>query len=696
MFKTIKSKIAAGFIASCLISIIAVATMSFVILKQSAKEDFVKEAELSVHLVDNYLSFFMHSAENNVVHLANDPKIKSASGKLDVFYNATEPTFVFRGNETAEQQAIAKVFKDLMQTHSLYGVVFMGMTDGGYIHYPDAKVPVGYDPRKRPWMSQAMQSSKRSLVSKAYMSVAKYPVASAMAKVYNDAEELIGVVAVDLDLSMLVRVMGDIRMGHTGRVSLLEEDGTIIAYPDNNNVLMKRLGDTSLPGLDSLADKRDGFYDVTIGGVDKLVCIYSVKDYKYKLIVTQDKDEIYESARHTASLISFAGIIVAIFLGGFGYALARYIVAPLNVMVSTAHAIKNGNYDEVPNDKLFSGELLELNEALSAMIGSLTEALDIAAQKTSEAEEQSSAASKALAAAHKAQEEAESARREGVMQAINQLEAVVAGASVASDELAGQIDQTRRGTENQAARTSETAAAMEEMNSAVTEVVRSAEDAANHSDKAREQAEKGAEIVQHVITAINDVEQRSTVMKSRLGELGEQAEGIGQVMTVITDIADQTNLLALNAAIEAARAGEAGKGFAVVADEVRKLAEKTMQATREVGEAVSAIQSGTQDNIDAMDKTGEAVEHSTTLANEAGTVLGTMVPLIEGSADMARTIATASAQQSATSEGINQSVEEVSLLAEDMASSAAESVRSMDHLRELTNDLRRIIDELQE
>ncbi|GKT21909.1 Chemotaxis methyl-accepting receptor like protein, partial [Aduncisulcus paluster] len=100
--------------------------------------------------------------------------------------------------------------------------------------------------------------------------------------------------------------------------------------------------------------------------------------------------------------------------------------------------------------------------------------------------------------------------------------------------------------------------------------------------------------------------------------LGQQADSIGHIMSVITDIADQTNLLALNAAIEAARAGEAGRGFAVVADEVRKLAEKTVSATNEVGEAISGIQNGTASSISRMEETSKVVESSTELAGQAG------------------------------------------------------------------------------
>jgi methyl-accepting chemotaxis protein len=150
---------------------------------------------------------------------------------------------------------------------------------------------------------------------------------------------------------------------------------------------------------------------------------------------------------------------------------------------------------------------------------------------------------------------------------------------------------------------------------------------------ARTKAVDGARVVSDSVAAINTVQTQAKEMKNNLDQLGRQADQIGRIMTVIEDIADQTNLLALNAAIEAARAGDAGRGFAVVADEVRKLAEKTMNATKEVGEAIAAIQQGTQANIRGMDQSVSAIENATRLANQSGDALREILALAEQAAD---------------------------------------------------------------
>ncbi|WP_298998579.1 methyl-accepting chemotaxis protein [uncultured Desulfovibrio sp.] len=282
-------------------------------------------------------------------------------------------------------------------------------------------------------------------------------------------------------------------------------------------------------------------------------------------------------------------------------------------------------------------------------------------------------------------------QRDAVAQVAQNANAIADRLSTATEELSTQVEQASRGADQQTQRVSETATAMEQMNASVLEVARNAGGASDTTINAKRKAEHGAEVVNKVVQGINQLHTQAMGLKTGMASLGDQAQSIGQIMTVISDIADQTNLLALNAAIEAARAGEAGRGFAVVADEVRKLAEKTMQATREVGSAIQGIQNGTTQNIDQVNQTVDTIEQTTELAGTSGEALSEIVVLVDQAADQAHSIAAAAEEQSATSDEINRAVEQINTISSETASAMSQSANAVTELAKQAQELKKLI-----
>ncbi|WP_163295911.1 methyl-accepting chemotaxis protein [Desulfovibrio sp. JC022] len=257
----------------------------------------------------------------------------------------------------------------------------------------------------------------------------------------------------------------------------------------------------------------------------------------------------------------------------------------------------------------------------------------------------------------------------------------------AAGVIASQIEEASKGAAVQSERITETASAMEEMNSTTLEVARNALDAAENATSAADNAHEGQNEGRRLVESIETMNTHATNLGTFMGDLGKQTDSVGSVITVIQDIADQTNLLALNAAIEAARAGEAGRGFAVVADEVRKLAEKTMTATDEVGKAIKAIQDGAQRSIEGVKLASDAVGQSTEIAHSSGQTLERIAEIVNGTSDQVQSIATAAEQQSATSEEINRAVD-------DINSIASQTAEGMHAANEASSELVRMSDEL--
>ena len=267
--------------------------------------------------------------------------------------------------------------------------------------------------------------------------------------------------------------------------------------------------------------------------------------------------------------------------------------------------------------------------------------------------------------------------------------------AAASEQLSAQVEQVSRGAEMQRSRVESTASAMTEMNSTVLEVAKNAGQAAEQSELTKNKAQGGADLVNKVVHAINQVNQVAETLQVNMKELGGQAESIGGVMNVISDIADQTNLLALNAAIEAARAGEAGRGFAVVADEVRKLAEKTMSATQEVGASITAIQQSAHTNIKEVGAAAKAIAEATELSNSSGQALGEIVELAAANSQVVTSIATAAEEQSATSEEINRSIEEINSVVGETSDGMVQASQAVQELSQMAQELNRVMGELQ-
>ncbi|MDD4700658.1 MAG: methyl-accepting chemotaxis protein [Desulfovibrio sp.] len=261
----------------------------------------------------------------------------------------------------------------------------------------------------------------------------------------------------------------------------------------------------------------------------------------------------------------------------------------------------------------------------------------------------------------------------------------------ASRQLSNRIDHSSQGAREQSSRVYQTATAVEEMNATIMEVAQNAAATSQSADAAKQEAQSGAHLVAQVTAAVQSIHDEASHLTSIMDNLGEQARGIGAVMGVISDIADQTNLLALNAAIEAARAGEAGRGFAVVADEVRKLAEKTAQATTEVHHAVGGIQNGTKDAVLQMEAAVQRVGEATGLAQRSGEAIAQVVRMVEAAGDQVHSIATAAEEQSATSEEINKAISAISSIAAATDQGMAECTTAIADLSRRANELEKLI-----
>jgi len=548
----------------------------------------------------------------------------------------------------------------------------------------------------RDYFQQVAKEKKTNVISKAIISRTTGKPSVVLAQPVQGANGAIeGVIIAGIDLVALTKDISKTKIGSTGYFYILDNNGMVLSHPKDDLVMKDDLAKTAW-GRKLLEVKDDGVVEYEEDGQARVAVV--VRDpFTGWFFVARAPVEDMAASLNALTLRNclIAAATTLILLLCIAWGVGGMMIKPLGLAARFARDVSEGRLDSALELHKHD-EVGMLADALRAMVVSLKGSIAEARRKSDEAADEAARARAATDAANEAKAQAERAMAEGMLQAANHLEGVVEVVTSASEELSAQIEQSSRGAEEQSRQVGETATAMEQMNATVLEVARNASQASDTANNARQQAQDGARLVRQLVSFVDQVHLNAKQSLEDMGALGKQAEGIGHILNVISDIADQTNLLALNAAIEAARAGEAGRGFAVVADEVRKLAEKTMTATKEVGEAINAVQHGTKKNYSHVEQAVSAIAEATTLANESGESLDKIVRLIDSTTDQVRSIATASEQQSAASDEINRSIEGINRVSSETSDAMRQSSQAVGELARQAQVLKGLIDRMKD
>lgn len=260
-----------------------------------------------------------------------------------------------------------------------------------------------------------------------------------------------------------------------------------------------------------------------------------------------------------------------------------------------------------------------------------------------------------------------------------------------SERLNVNSEEITRTMSEQSSRSSQIASATEEMSQTVIDIARNASNIAESSSETAAIAKKGAEIVENSVVESKTIAETVSMSAQIMHSLGEKSKQIGEIVSVINNIADQTNLLALNAAIEAARAGEQGRGFAVVADEVRKLAEHTANATSEISQMIGSIQGEVDSAVESMGRTNDKVNVGLKYSLEAGEQLKAIVESVVALQNLVQQIATATEEMSATSEAISSDIQAVAGGAKEISGGSIRISQSSSELAKLAGQLKMVV-----
>jgi methyl-accepting chemotaxis protein len=392
---------------------------------------------------------------------------------------------------------------------------------------------------------------------------------------------------------------------------------------------------------------------ININGIRCFAAFDPIKNQQSEIIgallVAVPEDNYFAGFNRIMIIIGVIALVLIVGVNLFIFSFTKKIMNPLVSMVDTANRLADG-------DLTFAVDVDRKDE-----IGQLLEAMSNMVEKW--------------------------------RYVVNEVKSVSDNIATAGHQLSASAEQISRGSSEQAGRASQVATATEEMSQTVIDIARNANNIAASSAETLNLAREGETIVHRSVNEVKEIAQTVDESASLVRSLGERSKHIGEIVNVINDIADQTNLLALNAAIEAARAGEQGRGFAVVADEVRKLAERTALATSEISDMIKANTDEVFRAVDSMENASSKVNAGVELSSQAGDALEVIVKKADELQIMVQQIASATEEMSATAEEVSKDIEQIALVSKESSSSSEQTTQAALELSSLSTNLQKTVGE---
>ena len=563
------------------------------------------------------------------------------SGRILLIENAAQNIAI-----NPQPDTVASLLEQKSLT-STFMATYLGDATGHFTIRPDVKMPDGFDPRVRPWYKGA-ESSSTSTLTEPYIDAATGQLIISIATASKKAGQSVGVVGGDLSLQSLVDTLAARDFDGMGYVFLVSADGKILVHPDKALVMksLKEAYPQDTPRISS------DFSEVSVDGKTRIVTFAPIKglpSVNWYIGLSIDKDQAYSMLSEFRTSAVIATIIaVAIIIALLGM-LIRLLIQPLHVMTRAMEDIADGEGDltkrlNIVNNDEFGILGTAFNRFVERIHGSIRE----------------------------------------VSSATGQVNEVALRVVAASNSSMYNSDQ-------QASRTSSVAAAINQLGAAAQEIARNAAQASNQASDARGLAEDGQQVVERSIKAMNQLSSMLSASSTNIESLNSKTVNIGQILEVITSISQQTNLLALNAAIEAARAGEAGRGFAVVADEVRNLAHRTQESAQQVQTMIEELQVGARESVSTMSDSQRHSHDSVEIANLAGARLNSVTLRISEIDGMNQSVATATEEQTAVVESINVDITEINTLNQEGVENLHATLRACSDLEQQASRLKQLV-----
>ncbi|UTW07669.1 methyl-accepting chemotaxis protein [Pseudomonas benzenivorans] len=641
----IKQKLTWAFAIIACVPIMLVASLVILNLRSDARDEFVDSSSREIRQVENAMQLFFDGISQNVDYLAKHPLVTGVDGNIKKYMDANAAQAPL--GEYGEK--LLALFADVAASHPAYAYITTATVDGGYVSWPNDTTLSNYDPRPRPWYQAGISGQGKTVRTDAYYwANDNATLVASVRTVANGLGNPGGVLSIDVSLNQLTDIVKGIKLGESGYLMLMENNGTVLVDPSQPEHNFKKLGDLGA-GYSELAQADQGLVEVELDGVRYMANVWTSERLGWRFIGLIRQDDVMSSVTQLTWIIAGMAALLALLFAFVGASFASLIVSPIRAVASGLEGIAQGE-------------------------GDLTHSLTVNGQD-------------------------ETAQLAGwfnqFLASIRQLILNIGQAARQIHQSSGTSAQVSADMAEAAGRQRESvdmvSTAFHEMVATANEVARSCSQAAESADSGQQQAHVGQ---QQIDAAVNSVEQLSREISqsaAAMQQLEQDNHNIQSILGTIRSIAEQTNLLALNAAIEAARAGEQGRGFAVVADEVRALAKRTADSTSEIDGLLSGLAQRTREMAKQMHASLEVSQRTVASINEASSSFGLIRESVDVIRDMNAQIATAAEEQHQVAEDINRHITRIHGDAQLVAGLAESARNDSQDLSGLSEELNRLV-----
>ena len=640
----IKHKLTLTFAAIACLPVVLVACLVVMSIRSQATSDFIDGSSREIRQVDASMQQFFSAIEQNVNGLAADPLIATLSD----LKNYSSADAAKTPLPPASEQALG-VFTRYAQSHPATAYVSVALTDGSYVSWPDDPKLSNYDPRVRPFYKAAMANPGGVTRTPAYYYAQDNATLICTVRTLRDAQgNPRGTVGIDVSLKQLTDLVKGIKIGESGYMMLVEDSGNVLVDPKSPANNFKNLKDIG-GAYSTLDTTKSGATNVEIDGISYMANVYPSPALGWRFIGLIQRSEVMNKATTLTWQIAGIAAVLAVLFALIGAAFARMIVRPISSVSRGLESIAQGEGDLTQNLTIQGkDETATLAGWFNQFLGSIRQlVLRISSASTD-----------------------------------------LQLASQSSTQVADKMNKVA-GRQREAVEMVSTA--FHEMVATSNEVARSCSQAADSADTGQRRVQEGHGQIERATGNVNQLSSSLEQSADAMAVLEQDSKNINTILDTIRGIAEQTNLLALNAAIEAARAGEQGRGFAVVADEVRALAKRTSDSTGEIDQLLGNLARKTQEVTRQIEHSLELSQTSVSSINEARGSFEQIRLSVDEIRDQNLQIATAAEEQHHVAEDINRHIAQINEDAQDVERLAHSASGDSANLAQLSGELQGLI-----